>query len=176
MSGVKNKSLVKVAFIANAHGIRGQVKLRSLTASPDDLKTIEEFYDEAGKRRFKIRLQGATNKEFIAAIDGIVTRNEAEALKGTQLFADPKYLPKKGENEWFHSELIGLSARLTDGAEYGKITAAHNFGAGDILEIALANGKTEMLPFRSPFIGDIHKEKGYIIVNPPAYLEAKSEQ
>jgi 16S rRNA processing protein RimM len=161
--------LVKMGVITGAHGIRGQVKLRS---SSEDLAACDTLSDAAGKKQFKISLRGGTPPNFIASIEGINDRNAAELLRGTELYAPAGALPERKENSWYYSELIGLAARLASGSHYGKIVAVHNFGAGDIIEIELADGKTEMLPLADTFVGEINTAQGYMVISPPDYLEA----
>jgi len=157
------KKIVKIGVINSAHGVRGQVKIFPFT---DDFFSHSPITDATGKRIFKLTRQGVKDKQLIASIDGITDRNEAELLKGVELFA-----PASDETSQY--SLIGLEARLTDGNVYGRVTGVHNFGAGDILDLELDNQKTEMLPLRDEFVGGIHVDEGYLVVFPPDYVEAK---
>jgi 16S rRNA processing protein RimM len=74
------------------------------------------------------------------------------------------------------SELLGLKAQLADSRTYGKVVAIYDFGAGEVIELQLMNGKTEILPLKAAFVGEINTAKGYIIIYPPEYLEAKEEK
>jgi len=156
--------------------VRGQVKIRCFTGNPENILSYQPLTDASGGRAFKLTRRGIQNKLIIASIDGINDRNEAELLKGTELFAPASALPAKTENQWSHDELTGLEARISDGRVYGRVIGLYNFGAGDILEIELAEGKTEMLPFKKPFVGNIRPDEGYLIVFPPEYVEAKEEE
>jgi len=177
------KSFIRIGIIGAAHGIRGEVKIRSFAEPPEAIFSYP-LTDASGKRQFIIyspRKRGehkggsfpplappasgrGKKQTFIAGVKGIGDRNAAELLKGTELFALASELPEK-------NRLVGLEARLKDGRVYGKITQLYNFGAGDIIEIKLVNGKMEMLPLSDAFIGDIHIDKGYVIVFPPDYIE-----
>lgn len=75
----------------------------------------------------------------------------------------------------YRSELVGLSAKTPDGRVYGKIVAVQNFGAGDIIEIEKTNGKLEMLPLQEPYVTTVDTQAGYVIIEPPEYIEAKPE-
>ena len=127
------------------------------------------------KKQFKIKLHGGTEQGLIASIEGITDRNQAELLRGIELYARAEARPDKKENSWYHGELVGLKAQLENGKSYGKVIAMHNFGAGDIIEIELAIGKTEMLPFKDSFVGKVNTQGGYMIVHPPEYLEVKEK-
>lgn len=165
----------KVGVISSAHGVRGQVKIHSFSENPEDLLRYGPLHDAKGKRTFILTRHGAKATQLIASIEGLTDRNEAEKLKGTELYADAS-LQETAENQYAYDELTGLEARTTDGALYGHITDLYNYGAGDILELKLANGQTEMLPFTSAFFGDIYPEQGYLIVTPPDYHEPEDEE
>ena len=167
--------LVQVGVITAAHGIRGHVKIRSFTENPESLLSCHPLTDATGNRPFKITRQGIKDSILIVSIEGIHDRNAAELLKGTALYALAPSSQEAEENKWPYDTLIGLEARGIDGTVYGKVIGVYNFGAGDIIEISLANGKTEMLPFKNAFVGDINVENGTLIVFPPDYAEANEE-
>jgi len=165
-------TLTKIAVITSAHGVRGQVKIHALNGDPETLVSYP-LTDATGKRPYKLTRHGIKDNLLIASIEGLTDRNEAERLKGTALYAPATALPANAENQWDYAELIGLEARLENGKSFGRVTAVHNFGAGDILDIEKTGGDSEMLPFTDDFVGDIHPKDGYLIVFPPDYLEAK---
>src|SRR5688572_20724642 len=165
-------SLIEVGVITAAHGIRGQVKIRSFTSTPEDIFTYSPLTDQSGVKRYDITLEGQAGMQFIAGITGIKDRNAAELLKGVKLYARTEALPAiSKENQWLYTDLKGLEARLLDGNVYGRVVGVYNFGAGDIIDIEFPDGKTEMLPFHKDFIGDVQVDEGYMIVFPPEYLE-----
>lgn len=164
---------IEIAVITGAHGVRGQVTILPKIDDPALIFKAKTITDISGKKQFRLTRQGVKEKTFIVAIEGVKDRNQAELLKGTVLYAPAPKPEKKADNEWYHRELIGLKAKLENGKLYGRVIACHNFGAGDILELQLENGNTEMLPFREPFVGAIHEKDGYFVVTPPEYLEAR---
>ncbi|MDX2073229.1 MAG: ribosome maturation factor RimM [Alphaproteobacteria bacterium] len=165
MGGEKNS--FKIARIAAAHGIRGEVKLSCFLENPDDIARYNPLFTKQGKP-CSLRVTGHAKDHLIVAIDGISDRNAAEILRGTELYADAAKLPAPAENEYYVEDLIGLTAVLEDGKEVGKVTAIHNFGAGDILEIATLSGEELLLPFQAPFVGEI--QNGRITVQWPEYI------
>jgi 16S rRNA processing protein RimM len=169
----KRGAFIQVGVILAAHGIRGQVKIRSFTDIPKSLFKLGELTNEAGSKRFTLKSEGGRDDALIASINGIEDRNAAELLKGTVLYASAAQLPKKKKNEFYHSELVGLKAILKNGEVYGKVISTHNFGAGDILEIELSGKKTEMIPFNSNFFGKVDAKANSIVVIPPEYLSEK---
>ncbi len=165
----------KVGVISSAHGVRGQVKIHSFSEDPEDLLRYGTLHDASGKRSFALTRHGAKGTQIIASIEGLTDRNDAEKLKGTELFADAS-LQQTTENQYSYTNLIGLEARTGDGAVYGTVTDLQNYGAGDIIEIKLKNGETEMLPFTSAFFGEVAPGAGFLIVTPPNYEEPADEE
>ena len=165
-----SEKLIKVAVIMGAHGIKGEVKLHVFVENPDFFESIASLLDSAGKKHFPIKITGKVKNAIIAKIDGVSDRNAAELLKGTELFASASALPTPDDGEFYHSQLIGLEARLEKGERIGKITAIHNYGAGDIVEITMVSGEVEMLPLTEPWVGEINIEQGFIVVALAEYL------
>ena len=140
-------SRVLLGQIGPAHGVRGHVVVRTYTAAPEDIASYGALEDESGRQHFEIEVVRVTSKGIVARIAGVEDRNAAEALRGTRLFIARDRLPPTEEEEFYHSDLIGLSAFKPDGTRIGQVIAVHNFGAGDILEIRLAGSRsTEMVP------------------------------
>jgi 16S rRNA processing protein RimM len=157
----------KIARITAAHGIRGEVKLLCFLEDPTTLARYNPFVTKQGKS-ISLTITGHVKELLIARIEGITDRNEAELLRGIELFTSSAKLPQKSESEYYHQELIGLSAVNDAGEKLGEVIAIHNFGAGDIIEIAMPGGEL-MLPFKAPFVGEIHMEKGTLHVTLPEY-------
>jgi 16S rRNA processing protein RimM len=159
-----------VGQILGAHGVRGLVKLASFTDDPEAIVHYGDLTDEAGGRTFAIELAGANKGHWIARIVTVDDRDAAQALAGTRLFVDRAKLPPPEEDEFYHADLIGLRAELPDGSALGTVTAIHNFGAGDIIEIALPSGKRPLLPFDRQTVPEINPASGRLVIDPPPGL------
>jgi 16S rRNA processing protein RimM len=159
-----------VGQILGAHGVRGLVKLASFTEDPEAIAQYGDLTDEAGGRLFPVELVGANKGHWIARIAKVDDRDAAQALSGTRLFVDRSALPPPDEDEFYHADLIGLRAELADGTVLGTVAAMHNFGAGDIVEIALTSGKRPLLPFDRETVPEIDPVVGRIVVDPPPGL------
>ena len=163
---------VLLGIISSAHGIRGEVLIRSYCNVPEDVAAYGPLTDKAGSRRFKLTVRGATKRGLIARIDGIADRNAAEALRGTELFIDRDKLPEPDADEVYHADLIGLAAVDRDGNAIGTVVAVQNFGAGDLLEVRTPGKRTtEFYPFDDRFVPEIDLEAGLIVIaidEPPA--------
>ena len=128
---------IVVGVFGAAHGIRGEVRLKSYTADPAAVGTYGPLRDESGARVFELEALRPTGKDmFVARVKGVAGRDAAEALNGIQLFVARDVLPPPEEEEFYHADLIGLRVENEAGDLLGSIVALHNFGAGDILEIA----------------------------------------
>lgn len=158
----------KVGVIASAHGVRGQVKIHSFSEDPEDLMRYGALRDASGKRTFELTRHGVKATQLIASIKGLTDRNEAEKLKGTELYADAS-LQETSENQYAYADLTGLRAITASGTAYGQVVNLYNFGAGDILELKLPTGELEMLPFTAAFFGEINLKAQTITVIPPHY-------
>lgn len=154
--------------IVTAHGIRGEVLVRSYAADPADIASYGPLSDESGKRQFQLCIVRVTDKGVIARVDGIADRTAAEALRGQSLFISRSKLPNAGASEFYHADLIGLDAVRPDGSRFGTVRAVHNFGAGDLLEITLADGaSSEFVPFTDACVPRVDLDTGTITVIPP---------
>jgi 16S rRNA processing protein RimM len=158
---------VCVGQLLGAHGVRGLVKLASFTADPAAIADYGALTDADGKRAFTVVLRGANKGHWLAEIAEVKDREAAQALNGTRLFALRAQLPPPGEEEFYHADLIGLRAELPDGTALGTVAAMHNFGAGDIVELALPGGQRPMLPFGKETVPVIDIAGGRMVVDPP---------
>ena len=164
----KQKNLVLLGEIAGAHGIRGDVLVRSFTALPEAIAGYGELTDAAGSRRFSLSVVRVTDKGIVARINGVADRNGAETLRGTKLYVERARLPAAAETEFYHADLIGLRAVAPDGSELGKVVAVQNFGAGDLIELQPASGSaTEFIPFENQWVPHVDLAAGTIVINLP---------
>ncbi len=169
---------VCVGAIAGVRGLKGEVRIKSFTADPDDIAAYGPVSTEDGERTYRINVTARAKGLIIARIDGIEDRDAAEALKGTRLYVPRSVLPKPDDGDFYHADLIGLKAETKDGDFLGTVKAVHNFGAGDIIEIAAGPGEGKedlMVPFTSALVPDVDVSEGRIIVAPPEMLEAGGE-
>jgi len=167
---------ILVGVVAGAHGVRGELKVKSFTANPRALASYGPLSDRTGARSFSLKLRGAVRGLLIARIDGVADRDQAEALKGLELYVARGVLPRPRRDEWYLADLVGLAAVTPAGRPLGKVAAVHNFGAGDIVEIAPESGPTVMLPFTRRAVPEVDIAGGRIVVDPPDEVEVKPEE
>jgi len=161
-----------VAQIGAAHGIRGEVRLRSFTQDPMAVTSYGPLESEDGKRRFTIEALRPAKDLFVARLQGIDTRDAAEALTNLRLYVAREALPAIEEADTFyHADLVGLAAVTPDGAPLGTVTAIHNFGAGDLIEIKPTDGEPLMVPFTDAAVPEIDVKARRMVVVPPVETE-----
>ena len=159
-----------VGAIAGAFGVQGEVRLKSFCTEPADIASYGPLYDESGARRFSIRLTRPVAGGLGARISGVATKEEADALKGVQLYADRDRLPRLPDDEFYHADLIGLEVRDTGGAVLGRVRAVQNHGAGDILEVMGPEGEI-LIPFTLAAVPAVDLAAGRIIADLPEGLD-----
>jgi 16S rRNA processing protein RimM len=163
--------------IARAHGIRGEVLIESYAGAPEDIAAYGPLSEEGGTRRFALEVVRVTAKGVIARIAGIGDRTAAEALAGVSLWADRARLPPPGTREYYHADLIGLTAVGPGGERIGEIVAVQNYGAGDLVEIRLEGQRaTELVPFDDAFVGDIDLAAARVVVVIPEAAGGEDEE
>lgn len=162
---------VCVGAVAGSFGVAGEVRLKSFCAEPADIATYGPLSTEDGTRSFDIRLTRPVKAGFAARLSGIATKEAADALKGTRLYAPRSALPALPDDEFYHSDLIGLAAQDTGGAPMGRVAAVLNHGAGDILELRGAGlEKPLLVPFTRAVVPTVDLGAGKIIIDPPEGL------
>ncbi len=167
-----------IGKIVAAHGIRGEVKVRSYTANPLNIDHYGDVEDATGLHHFKLKSKGMASTNVRVKIEGIDDRNAAEALIGTELYVDRDTFPELAEDEYYQADLVGLNVCLhTPDNAIGKVVGMYNFGAGDIIEIRLNQQKqTEMLPFTQAYVPTVNVAEGYIIVSSASMVFADEKE
>ncbi len=165
-----------VGAIMGAFGVKGEVRLKSFCADPAAIGDYSPLYSEDGKQSFEIKVTGPIKGGFAARIKNIRYKDQADALRGTALYADRSVLPSLPDDEFYHADLIGLEVYDTGGERLGKVTAVHDHGAGDLLEISGKGLKTPaLLPFTKEAVPTVDLQAGRIIADPPAGVFSEGE-
>ncbi len=168
MTNSPAEELVCVGAIAGAYGVRGEVRLKSFCATPEDIEAYAPLSSEDGARDFSVQITGRTKNGLTARLGGVATKEEADALRGTRLFVPRERLPALPDDEFYHADLIGLEVVDTGGTVLGRVRSVQNHGASDLLEIAGPGLKsTVLLPFTLEAVPTVDLEAGRIIADPP---------
>lgn len=157
-----------VGAIGGAYGVRGEVRLKSFCAVAEDIETYSPLTSEDGTLNFHLAIVRPIKNGFVARIAEVATKEEADALKGTQLFARREQLPSLPDDEFYHADLIGLQVLDSGGVVLGQVKNVLDHGAGDILEIQRpGSSETVLLPFTVAAVPTVDLAAGKIIADPP---------
>lgn len=161
---------VLVGHIRGAHGLKGEVRLRSFTDDPQAIAAYSPLETASGRVIEIVRLRPQKDG-FIAVVKGIGDRNAAEALRGTDLFVPRSRLPELAAGEVYVHDLIGLPVFLADGRRLGEIAAVENYGAGDLMAINVPGRPSGVLiPFADGYVLEADGEK-VVVDLPEGFLE-----
>lgn len=162
---------VCVGAISGSFGVRGEVRLKSFCADPEAIGDYAPLFNEDSSRSFTLKITRAIKGGFAATMSGVATKEEADALKGTRLYAERDALPDLPDDEYYHADLIGLEVLDTGGRQLGHVRAVHDHGAGDLLEIhGPGMTSTVLLPFTNAAVPTVDLATGRIIADPPEGL------
>jgi 16S rRNA processing protein RimM len=160
-----------VARIGAPHGVRGSVKLWTFTEDPLAVKRYGPLLTKDGVRQFEVTSAREAKGHLVATLKGIATREDAERLNGIELYVAREKLPDTDEDEYYHVDLIGLTAVNAANEPLGRVIAIHNFGAGDIIEIAPPSGATMLLPFTNAVVPTVDVAAGRVVIELPDEIE-----
>jgi 16S rRNA processing protein RimM len=163
---------VLLGAITGAHGLKGEVVLKVFTETPDAIAAYGPLQSEDGSVKVEIEALRPVKGGFAARLKGVRDRTQAETLKGVGLYVPRAALGEAGEeDQFFHADLIGLEVWEADKGRIGTVVAVPDFGAGDLLEIALeGRKKTVLLPFTRQAVPKVDVAAGRIEVAPPEGL------
>lgn len=159
---------VQLAVIGAAHGTRGELRVKTFTGDPMALADYGPLYDVTG-RAFEVLDIRPSKTVVVVRFRGVNDRNMAEALNGTTLFIERSQLPRDlDEDEYYHSDLIGLEVIDAEGKGYGKVSAMFDFGGGDLLELSIPGKRPMLIPFTLAAVPNVDVKAGHIVVDPAA--------
>ncbi|CAG7594051.1 MAG: ribosome maturation factor RimM [Candidatus Midichloria sp.] len=156
---------VKIAIIGRANGLKGYVQLHLFLSSPKDLNTLNGLIFDKSSKTYEIKIISEKKSYYIAKIDGVGSRKQAEALRGTDLFIKRSSLPPTPLEDFYYVDLVDMEVFSEIGEYIGKVSNIENFGAGDLLEIDLINKKDSIYhPFNKIFVPEVDLINKKIII------------
>ena len=160
--------MICIGAIAGSFGVSGEVRLKSFCSEPTDIAAYGPVFTEDGSRQFHITLTRPVAGGLGARIQGVNTKEQADALRGTSLHVPRDRLPSLPDDEFYHADLIGLDAYDPGGVLIGKVSGIYNHGAGDIVEISPTGHKSALLlPFTTAIVPNVDLAAGRMVVNLP---------
>lgn len=160
---------LSIGRIVGAHGVRGTVKLRIWTHFPERIPELDHVYlDEEPTPRRLLRAQLVGDMALLQ-IEGISTRNDAEALRGTVVRIDRSQAAPLGEDEYYHFEILGLRVVDETGNGLGTVVEILETGANDVYVVQRPDGSELLLPAIRSVILEVDLERQRLVVRPPQY-------
>jgi 16S rRNA processing protein RimM len=160
--------LILVGRVAGAFGVKGELRITAYTDNPAALVRYRDLKRKDGAPALTLTAGRVHKGAVVARAAEVATREEAEALRGLELYLPREALPEPEADEFYLVDLIGLAAVAPDGTGLGRIKSVQNFGAGDLLEIAPPEGPTWWLPFTKEAVPEVSLAEGRIVaVRPP---------
>lgn len=150
--------------ILGPHGLKGEVKIKSFTENPLDVASYGAVAAPDG-RRFKLLRARMQGEIVIAGIKGVDDRNVAETLKGLELTVARDDLPQTDAGEFYQADLVGLAVFDAAGDKVGEVVGFQHFGAGDLIEIERASGRTSLVPFADSMVPKVDLEEGCLVLS-----------
>jgi 16S rRNA processing protein RimM len=170
------QNLVLLGVFGAAHGLKGEVRLKSYTEEPLAIANYEPLVTKTG-RKIHITSLRQQKDMLVVRIEGVNDRTSAEQLVNLQLFTEREALgTPEDEDEFFHADLLGLAARDEKGALIGSVTGMFDFGAGDIIEVTPNGGKPLLLPFTRAVVPTVDIKAGHILVVLPQETGDEGEE
>jgi len=163
--------LLLVGRVAGAFGVRGEIRINAFTDDPAALVRYRDLRGADGAPALTLTAGRPHKGGLVARAEQVATREDAEALRGLELYLPREALPAPDEDEFYFADLIGLAAVSPDGEALGRIKSVQNFGAGDLLEIAPESGPTWWLPFTREAVPELRLADGVVVVVRPTELE-----
>lgn len=170
----KLENPVQMAVIGAAHGIKGEVRVKTFTGDPVALGDYGPLHAKDG-RVFEILDIRPAGTVVVVRFKGVADRGTAEALNGVALFVERAALPEGEDGEFYHTDLIGLAVEDEVGERIGKVTAVQDFGGGDLLEITAGGRKGVLIPFTEAAVPVVDVKGGFIRIDTLAAGLAEDE-
>ncbi|MEH6645172.1 ribosome maturation factor RimM [Sulfitobacter sp.] len=163
-----NDTHICVGVISGSYGVNGELRIKSFCAIPEDIETYSPLTDESGDRQFELAILRPIKNGFAARLPDVTTKEEADAMRATQLFARREQLPSLPDDEFYHADLIGLDVYDTGGELLGRVKTVQNHGADDLLELQLSGSSTTtFLPFTKAAVPTVDLASRRIVADPP---------
>ncbi len=171
---MSTSSYVLVGKITAPHGIKGHVKLQSYTELPEDILHFPLLYNTDGQHTYRLTKRGNLKGQLIVSLEESTTRNQAEQLRGVLLHAKrEEFKLLKNEEVFYVHDLIGCEVIHQEGYAVGRVLDLHDFGGGDIVEIAPPEGASFMVLFTDANFPEVNIEARRVTFSPPEIMKGE---
>ncbi len=144
------------AKILSSHGIKGELKIKSLSGEYDHFYKMKEVYIErlGCVEEYAVESIKEANNALLMKLKGIDNPERAKELQGCEIRVSREMSCPVRENEYYYTDLVGIAV-MRESVEMGKVISVIETGGKCILEIEDSSGKTIMIPFMKHFIKEI---------------------
>jgi len=163
--------LIQVARVAGAFGVRGELRITTFTEDPMSLAAFKALLRQDGSPGLTLTSARPVKGGVVARAKEVETREQAEILRGLNLFIPRDALPAPEEDEFYLTDLIGVVVETPQGERLGEVKSVQDFGAGDLLEVQPASGPSWWLPFTRDNVPEVKLAEGRLIAVPPEETE-----
>ena len=168
---MSRQGFVEIGFLIGAHGIKGEVKVKSFTETPENFFFYKEFFLGLETKPIKLKLVRKIKQNLICIVENIKTRNEAEKLKNLIIYVKRDDFPLLNDDEFYQRDLLNFDVYNLERHDLGFVTSFNNFGGGLLVEVE-KNKKRFYLPIGKPFLNHInYKDKEVILNIDSSFLE-----
>lgn len=158
--------MILMGVVTGVRGVKGELRIRAFTDDPGALFDYGPLYTEDGSKSYRGTITGRARGQLLVRFDGLNDRNQAEAIKGLELFVSRDAFPEPDEDEYYHWDLVGLKAELPDGSFFGTVRRVLDAGAGVSLDITTTEGSV-LVPFTKASVPVVNLAKGKMVIDPP---------
>jgi 16S rRNA processing protein RimM len=168
-NGSPDGEFVAVGRVGKAHGVRGDAFVEPWTDAPDErfAPGVRLITEPAERGPLTVESARDHSGKLVVHFAGVDDRNAVEALRGTLLLMPAAARPPlEDPDEFYDTDLIGLTARTVTGRQLGPVTDVLHSPAGSLLAIDVA-GREVLVPFRTEFVPTVDLAAGIAEVDPP---------
>jgi 16S rRNA processing protein RimM len=163
--GMSEKSMVYIGKILCPSGLCGQMRIRSLMQTPEDIFSCKNLVLDKGLVIENMTFVRELKDTFVVHIENINDRDSAMALKGQNIYSEKDDLESLDEDEHYWEDLIGMTVVGDTRETVGAVCSVNNFGASDLLEVQTCEGKKFYVPFIEDAIMQIDTQARCITIS-----------
>lgn len=157
--------LVSIAYVARAHGLRGELRLHvhnEETAAIQRGARVVLRPKAGAEREVKLTAVRRADKAYLVTAEGVPDRDAAEALKGADVLVPRDTLPPPEEGEFYACDVEGARAELVDGTLVGTVRELRNYPSVDVLVVDRPGGGEIEVPLIEDYVAEVDAEAAVV--------------
>ncbi len=162
---MSNKDLVLVGRFGAPVGLKGKIKVITMTTTFEVFKNLKNYTNFDGSIVWNFSNITLSGNKCIVHIDNCYSPEDASKFKSQNIYSSKKNFPATAENQYYINDLVGCKTIFKKNNMTGEVVSVKNFGAGDLLEVKLDN-KLILIPFNNENNISVNLSKKEIILDP----------